>query len=74
MLANVGTDMFLQENKLYNVVLICLSQHCTRKNYLCNVGPQSTNNFAQKNNLQFCLDISGPTLHKEITCVMLVHG
>ena len=45
-----------------------------KKNHLCNVDPQSTNNFAQKNQLQFCLDISGPTLHKEITCAMLVHG
>ena len=42
--------------------------------YLYNVGPQSTNNFAQKNNLQCCLDLCGQTLHKEISCAMLVHS
>ena len=41
-----------------------------QENYLYNVGPQSTNKFAQKNNLQCCLEISGPILHKEITCEM----
>ena len=33
-LCNVGpecADVFLQKNNLYNVVFICLSQHCTRK-------------------------------------------
>ena len=40
------TVIFSQEDNLYcNVVLICLSQHCTR-NYLCNVDPQYTNNSA----------------------------
>ena len=29
--------------------------------------PQSTINSAQENNLQFCLDLSEPMLHKEIT-------
>ena len=33
-----------------------------------------TNNFAQENNWQFCLDLSWPTLHKEITCAILAHG
>ena len=28
-------------------------------------------NLAKKNNLQFYLDLSGPTLHMEITCAML---
>ena len=51
---------------IYNVVLICLSQHCTRKS-LVHFCPQPTNKFAQKNNLQCCLDLFGPTLHKEIT-------
>ena len=46
----------------------------TQEKYLCIVGPQSASNFAQKNNLKFCLDLSVPTLHKEITCAMLVHG
>ena len=44
--------MLLQENKLYIVVLICLSQHCTRKLPLCNVDPQPTNNVSQKKNIQ----------------------
>ena len=33
-LCNIGTerrDMLLQENKLRNVVLVCLGQHCTNK-------------------------------------------
>ena len=65
------TVIFSQEDNLYyNVVLIYLSQHCTR-NYLCNVDPQSTNNSV--NNLQICLDISEPTLHKEITSAILAH-
>ena len=50
--------------------MICLSQQCTR-NYLSNVDPQSTNNSV--NNLQICLDISEPTLHKEITSAILAH-
>ena len=31
-------------------------------------------NFAPKNNLQFFLDLSGPTLYKEITCGMFTHS
>ena len=42
-----------------------------QENYPCNVGTQSTNNFPQKNNLQFCLDLSGPTFPKEIICAIL---
>ena len=37
-LSNIGaerTDMFLQENNLYNVALICLCQRCTRKLCIC---------------------------------------
>ena len=41
-----------------------------QENYFCNVGWQYTNNSAQENNLQFCLDLSGTTLHKEITCAI----
>ena len=66
---NVGperTVIFSQEDNLHNVVLTCLGQYCK--------DPQSTNNFTQANNLQFCLDLSEPTLHKEVTCAMLVHG
>ena len=50
----VDIVIFSQENnQIYNVVLICLSQHYNRKgNYLCNGGPHFTNNFAQKNNLK----------------------
>ena len=63
------TVIFSQEDDLYyNVVLICLSQHCT-KNYWCNVDPQSTNNH----NPQFWPDLFEPTLHKEITFAMLAH-
>ena len=43
------------------------------ENYSCYVNPQSTNNFAQEKILEFCLDLSGPTLHKEITFAMLAH-
>ena len=77
--SNDGTehaDMFLQENNLYNVVLMSLCQRCTKKLfiYLCNVDPQPINNFAQENNLQCCLDLCWLTLCKEITCAMLAHG
>ena len=50
----VDIVIFSQENnQIYSVVLICLSQHYNRKgNYLCNGGPHFTNNFAQKNNLK----------------------
>ena len=44
-------------------------------NYLCNIGQRPTINFAQKKNLQFCLDLSGPIVHKEITsCAMLTQN
>ena len=36
-------------------------------------GPQ-TNLYTQESNLQLCLNLSGPTLHKKINCAMLVHG
>ena len=58
---------------IYNVVLICLSQHCTRK-WLVHFDPQTTNKFVQKYNLQYCLNLFGLTLHKEITCGMLAHS
>ena len=52
---------------IYNVWSACAN--IAEETYLCNAGPQSTNNFAPKNNLQFCLeDLSGPTMHKEIAC------
>ena len=35
---------------------------------------QSSNNFAEENNLQWCPDLSASILHKEITCAMLAHG
>ena len=34
----------------------------------------STNDFAEENNLQWRPVLSGSSLHKEITCVMFVHG
>ena len=45
-------------------------------NYLFNVGPQSRNNFSQKNNTQYCLGLPGPTLCMTITyvCVMWAHS
>ena len=46
----------------------------SQENYLWNIGPQYTSNFAHKKNLQFCLDLSGPTLHKEINCAMLAQS
>ena len=67
------TDTFSKENNLYKVFLICLCQHCTKK-LMCNVDPQPTNNFAQENNMQCCLDLCGPTLRKEFTSAMLAHG
>ena len=33
----------------------------------------SISNHTQGNNLQLCLDLSGSTLHKEITTAMLAH-
>ena len=45
-----------------------------QENCPCKVGPLFANNFVQKNNLQLCPDISGPTLHKEITCTMLIQS
>ena len=42
------TVIFSQEDNLYcNVVLICLSQHCTR-NYLCNANSQSQTTLHKK--------------------------
>ena len=73
---NVGperADTFSQENNFYNVVWSPCA-NIAQKTYLCNDGPESTNNFAPKNNLQFCLDLSGQTLHKESACGMLAHG
>ena len=49
---------------------IPLRQHCTKK-LLVQCWPRP---HAQKNNPQFCLDLSGSTLHKAITCGMLAHG
>ena len=43
----------------------------TQENYLYSTGKQSRNNFAQENNLQFCLDLSQPSFLNEITCGIL---
>ena len=46
----------------------CAWSNIAQNNYTHNAdnaGP--TNNFGQKNNLKFCLDLSGPTLHKKIS-------
>ena len=55
---------------MVNVVLFCLSQHCTRKLATFPMLVQPKNNFSQVNNLQFCLDLSGTTVHKEITALL----
>ena len=44
-----------------------------QEKFLYNVGPYLTNSFAQKN-LQRCLDLSGPTLYKEITYIMFAQS
>ena len=45
-----------------------------QENYLCSGDSQSTDNLAQEVNLQFCLDLSERTLHKETTIAMLAYG
>ena len=53
---------------IYKVVLICLSEHYTRK-LLAQFWP-----IVYKQMLQCCLDLSRSTLHKEITCGMLAYS
>ena len=75
-LCNVGpecTKKFSQENNLYNVVLICMCQHYTRK-LPEHVDPYPMNNFAQENNLQCYSDLCGRTLCKRITSIVLAHS
>ena len=72
-LAQFTQSFFRRKITICNVILIYLA-NITQENYLCNVSPQSTSNFTQKNNLNFCLDLSGPKLHKKVTYAMLVHG
>ena len=67
------TAIFSKQNNLYNVVLICLGQHCTRKLSL-QYWPTVHKQLSQENNLQLFLKLSGPTLHEEITCAVLTHG
>ena len=58
----------------------CLDMHEPKldKKLTCVMLVQSAQTtFNRKNNLQFCLDLSGqsgPTLHREITCGMLAYG
>ena len=76
-LCNVGrkrTVIFSEEDNLcYNVALQEILQGPTFYKKLPMYEPQSTNNSAQENNLQFCLGLSRPTLHEEITGAMLAH-
>ena len=47
----------------------------TQENYWCNIGTVNIVIFSQENNhIQCCLDLPEPTLHKKITCEMLVHS
>ena len=69
MLGQTTQSSFQRKITICNVVvLICLSQHYTRK-----LPIQCWHIFHKqlctKKNLQHCLDLSGPTLHKEITYV-----
>ena len=96
--------MFLQENNLRNVVLVCLGHHCTKQlrtqcrqcwptvHSLVNVvqirlrqhctrkllvqywHSWHSHLFAGKYHIQCCLNLPEPTLHKKITCEMLVHS
>ena len=36
------------------------------RKYLCNVDPKPKNNFLQQNNIQYCLDLCGPTIAQGI--------
>ena len=76
-MCNVGrkrTVIFSEEDNLcYNVALQEILQGPTFYKKLPMYDPQSTNNSAQENNLQFCLGLYRPTLHKEITGAMLAH-
>ena len=67
------TGTFSQEKNLYNVVLICMCQHCTG-NYLCNVDPYPMKNFAGENNLQCYPNLCGPTLRNGIISKILAHS
>ena len=67
--------MLLQENKLYNVVLICLSQHCTRKLPLqCWPTAHKQCFTEEKYTVKHCLDLSGPKNHVEINCAKLAQS
>ena len=84
------TENFYEENNPCNVVLFMLGKHCTGVlfsqcclnlwvnmalgNYFWEVGPVHTFIFFQENNLYNCFDLPGPTLHKKMTCAMLVHS
>ena len=73
MLAQSAQSSF-HRNMTYTMLSWSAWANIPPENYLCNVDPQSTNNFEQESNLRFCLDLSEPTLQKEITCAILGHG
>ena len=52
------SHLFAGKITIYHVVLICLSQHCTKKTTRAML-TQSRNNFAHKNNLHFFQDLLG---------------
>ena len=67
--------MLSQENELCNVVLICLSQHCTRKLPLqCWPTAHKQCFTEEKYTVKYCLDLSGPKNHVEINCAMLAQS
>ena len=56
---------------LCNIIQILLTQ----ESYLCNISPERTDIALLKNNQRIAvLNLPGPTLHKTITCAMLVPG
>ena len=73
MLAESAAIFSEEDNLCYNVALQEILQGPTFYKKLPMYEPQSTNNSAQENNLQFCLGLSRPTLHEEITGAMLAH-
>ena len=66
-------DNIAPQSTVYSTFSRYCWDNAVQENYLCNVDPQSINNSAQKNNLEFCLDLSRSILHKETTCGMLAH-
>ena len=69
------TDIVLQQNNLHNVVLN-LPGPTLYKAITCAMLSKVHKQLCTGNNLQFCLDLSGPTFYNilQITCAMLAHA